>query len=434
MGKIRQKLEGKTLPIVLFIIFLDVLGLGILIPVMPQLIYELFQPAGLSMSQSLIALGWLTAIYPLLQFLSTPILGQLSDRFGRRRVLSLSLLGTAIGYIVFAVGIVTRNIPLLFVGRALDGITGGNISVARAVIADVTLPKHRARNFGLLGAMFGVGFVMGPFIGARLASPNVEVLGSVTTPNWFNTATPFWFAAVVSLLTILLVLFCLKETNAHMDHNLRLNWNKSLDNIRRAVNRPDLRIIFIAEFAFWGGFTFFTTFFQIYLIQKLGFKTSNVGDFFAYVGICIAVAQAVAVPLAVKVFKSHHILRVSLVGCGISLLALLWPHNVAQLILMAPIVALFNGLAMANSSVLISISAKPHEQGEIFGVEASVMALATSIPAVISGYVATLGVNMPVIVGGGTVLFGAIIFNLFYRLPKYVDLEEDKHRLPAPQL
>lgn len=438
LQRVRQRLEGKTLPIVLFIIFLDVLGLGILIPVMPQLIYEVFEPAGLSVSTSLIMLGWLTAIYPLIQFLSTPVLGQLSDRFGRRRVLSLSLLGTGIGYIIFAIGIVTRNIPLLFVGRALDGLTGGNISVARAVIADVTQPKHRARNFGLLGAMFGIGFVAGPFIGARLATPDSEIFGGIfggfMTPNWFSTATPFWFAAILSLMTVLLVLFFLPETNRHIDIKLKLNWNKSLHNIRRAANRPDLRIIFIAEFLFWGGFTFFTTFFQIYLIEKLGFKTGNVGDFFAYIGICIAVSQAAVVPIAVKYFKSHHILRVSLACCGVLLLALLVPRNTTELIFFAPLVAMFNGLVMANSTALVSLSAKPNEQGEIFGVEASVQALAYSIPAIISGYVATLGVNMPVIVGGSTVLLGAIIFNVFYRLPKRVDLQEDKHQLPAPNL
>ncbi len=434
MRKIRQKLEGKALPIVLFIIFLDILGLGILIPVLPQLIYELFMPAGFSRAESFIMLGWLTATYPLLQFLSTPILGQLSDRFGRRHVLSISLFGTALGYIIFAVGIVMHNIPLMFAGRALDGITGGNISVARAVIADVTPPKHRARNFGLMGAMFGIGFVMGPFIGARLASPNVDVYGLFTTPGWFGAATPFWFAAVLSLLTVLLVLLFLPETHRHIDRSLALTWNQSVINIRRAAARPGLRVIFGAEFLFWGGFTFFTTFFQILLMEKLGFKTNNVGDFFAYIGICIALSQIILVPLAVKYFKSHVILRGSLIGCAIALFLQLWPDNTTQLLLVAPLIAIFNGLTMANASALVSLSAHPREQGEVLGIEASVHALAQAIPAIISGYVATMGVHMPVIVGAFTILAGGLLFIIFYRVPITVDRLEEKHQLPAPQL
>src|SRR3989344_8865501 len=208
-----NKLEGRALPVVLFTVFLDVLGIGILIPVLPQLIFHIFEPAGYSMNGSLIMLGWLTGIYPLMQFVATPILGQLSDRFGRRPVLGFSLAGTALGYVLFAIGILTKNIPLLFFSRAFDGITGGNLSVARAVIADVSAPEHRTRNFGLIGAAFGMGFVMGPYIGARLAAPHVSFFGLFNTPGWFNSATPFWFTAILSVITTFLILFLLPETH-----------------------------------------------------------------------------------------------------------------------------------------------------------------------------------------------------------------------------
>lgn len=421
---LKPRLEGRALPIVLLTIFVDVLGVGILIPVLPQLIYSIFEPAGYSFNSGLIMLGWLTAIYPLMMFFATPILGQLSDRHGRKPVLAFSLFGTAVGYIIFAIGILTKNIPLLFIGRALDGITGGNLSVARAVIADVSAPEHRARNFGLIGACFGMGFVLGPYIGARLASPNADFFGLFSTPHWFNSATPFWFAAILAAINMCFVLFILPETHQHINKKLKLAWNKSLDNIRKAVSRPNLRVIFTAEFFFWGGFTFFTTFFQILLINKLHFSQSNVGDFFAYVGICIAVAQAVVVPIAVKRWKSHTILRYSLIGNGLALLLQVWPHNTTQLLLVAPTIALFNGLTMANASALVSLSASRHEQGEVLGIEASVQSLATAVPAVISGYVATMGVNMPVVVGGLVIIAGGLIYNVFYRVPKEVTGKE----------
>jgi len=429
LDKLKDRLEGKALPIVLLTIFVDVLGIGILFPVLPQLIYSIFMPSGFSQNQSLIMLGWLTAIYPLMMFFSTPILGQLSDRFGRKPILALCLLGTALGYVIFATGILLENIPLLFLGRALDGITGGNISVARAIIADVSAPAHRARNFGFMGAAFGIGFVAGPYIGARLAAPDVGFFGLFNTPHWFNHATPFWFAACLATINMLFVLTILPETHKHITKALKVAWTKSLENIRKAATRPALRLIFMAEFFFWGGFTFFTTFFQILLIEKLHFTGANVGDFFAYIGICIAISQAVLVPILVKRFKSHVLLKVGLIGNGIALLLQLWPHSTAELLLVSPLIAICNGLIMANASALVSLSADKKEQGEVLGIEASVQSLAQAVPAIISGYVATMGVNMPVLVGGLVVLTGGLIFANFYRPSVRLDKIEalDEH-------
>ena len=417
-SNLNSRLEKKALPIVILTIFLDVLGVGILMPVLPQLIFRIFEPAGYSYHTSLIILGWLTAIYPLMQFLSTPILGQLSDRYGRKSILGFSLFGTAIGYALFAIGIITKNIPLLFFARAMDGITGGNLSVARAVIADVSPPEKRTKNFGLIGAAFGFGFVMGPYIGARLAAPNVSFFGLLNTPHWFGPAVPFWFTAILSVVNTLLVLFILPETHKHINTKLKMAWTKSIDNIRHAAAHPSLRIIFASEFLFWGGFTFFTTFFQILLIQKLGFKVNNVGDFFAYIGVCIALTQGLLTPRLAKRFTNRQILRVSIPGLGFALFLQTLPHNTTQLLMVAPFIALFNGLTMANISALVSLSADKKIQGEVLGIEASVQALAQAIPAIIAGYIAVLGVSVPVIVGGSVVLAGGLVFNLFYRSAK----------------
>ena len=412
-----DKLESKALPIVLLTVFLDVLGIGILIPVLPQLVFRIFQPAGFSYDTALITLGWLTAIYPLMQFFSTPILGQLSDRFGRKPVLSFSIIGSAVGYVIFAIGIITKNIPLLFIGRAFDGITGGNLSVARAVIADISVPEHRAKNFGLIGACFGMGFVLGPYIGARLATPHAAVFGLFHTPGWFGPAVPFWFAAILCLINAISVILILPETHRYINNTLRLTWDKALSNIRKAAVSPRLRVIFTAEFLFWGGFTFFTTFIQILLIKKLHFTTSNIGDFFAYIGIWIAITQVLILPRLIKRFKPYQILYVSLIGNAVSLFLYLLPSSTTQLLLIAPISSIFNGLTIASSSAVVSLSADGETQGEVLGIEASVQALAQSVPAIISGYVATLGARMPIVVGGFVILAGGLIYNLFYRPP-----------------
>jgi DHA1 family tetracycline resistance protein-like MFS transporter len=411
---------GRALSSMLLTVFIDVLGVGILIPVLPQLIYTIFIPAGFTRSESLILLGWLTAIYPLMQFVATPILGQLSDRHGRRPVLTLSLLGTALGYGVFAMAIVTKNIPLLFISRAFDGMTGGNISVARAVIADVSKPKDRTKNFGLLGAMFGIGFVLGPYIGARLSVPNISFFGLFDTPHWFGPAIPFWFTAILSLINVMLIIFILPETHKHINKFIRIKWSQALINIEKAVTNKSLRVVFLSEFLYYGGFTFFTTFFQILLIEKLGFMPNNVGDFFAYIGIWIAFTQATITPFLAKRMTNRQVLNFSLIGTGLALLLQLAVGDTSQLLMAAPFIAIFNGLTLANTSAIVSLSADKKIQGEVLGIEASVQALAQAIPAIIAGYTATIGINVPIIVGGSIMILGGIIFILFYRPPQKV--------------
>jgi DHA1 family tetracycline resistance protein-like MFS transporter len=253
-----------------------------------------------------------------------------------------------------------------------------------------------------------------------LAGPNTSFFGLFNTPHWFGPATPFWFTAILSAINVVLLLRLLPETHKHINNKLKMAWGKSIQNIKQAAASPGLRVVFSAEFLFWGGFTFFTTFFQILLIRKLGFSQANIGDFFAYIGICIALTQVTLTPVLAKRFTSAQILRVSLIGNGIALFLQLLPHNTTQLLMVAPFIAIFNGLTIANATALVSSSVGPEIQGEVLGIEASVQALAQSIPAIISGYVATLGVSVPVVVGGATVITGGLMFNFLYKAKNHI--------------
>ncbi len=428
---IKRKLEGKVLPIVLFTVFIDVLGVGILIPVIPQLLANPLSasyllPHGWSYKDGLVLLGFLTAIFPFMQFLATPILGQLSDRFGRKKILAISLFGTAVSYALFAYGIVIRNIPLLFVSRAFDGITGGNIAVAQAAIADVTPPAHRTRNFGIMGAIFGIGFVLGPYIGGKLATPGVTLLhiGSLkllTTPHWFNAATPFWFAAILAVLNTVLVLTIFPETLSKIQKKLKIEWNKSIHNIIKAATLPGLRNIFPTVFFFWAGFTFFTTFFAVYLTSKLGFKANNVGDYFAYIGIWIAITQGVLTGILAKKYSNYQVLRISIIGLSLALLTTFIPNNTAQLLIVSPLIPIMVGLSMANTLALVSRSAPADIQGEVLGINASVQALAQAIPAAMTGYLAGINQNVPVIAASITILFAGYLFWFLYKPSKQLN-------------
>ncbi len=406
------------LVVILLTVFVDLLGFGILIPVIPQLLANpnspfFLLPGNLNISQGYILLGFLTAVFPIGQFIATPILGELSDKFGRRNILALSLAGTCLSYIIFALGIFTKNIPLLFISRFFDGLTGGNISVAQASIADITTPQNRAKNFGLMGAAFGIGFIIGPFLGGKLSDPTVM--------PWFNAVTPFLFAAILSFINIISVLLFFPETLRERRHDLKIKWTRSIMNVVHAYNLEKLRVLFLTNFLFQAGFSFFVTFFSVYLINKFGFTQGNIGDFFAYIGLWVAFTQVVLTRAIGKRFTDITILRVTFLGSAIITFMYLLPNQGWQFLLIIPFFAAFNGLNQANASALVSKSVDWSVQGEILGVNASVQALAQAIPPILSGYIAaSLSPEAPILVSGVVILAAALLFIFFFKPQKTV--------------
>ena len=410
----RLKRLDLPIPIIFFTSVLNSLGFGILIPVIPLLLANpssqyFMLPKNFTLQQGYIIFGFLVASFSLMQFIATPILGQFSDKFGRKKILAISLAGTCISYILFAVGIIIKNIPLLFISRAFDGITGGNISVAQAVVADVTTPENRSKNFGLIGSAFGLGFILGPFLGGILSENRLV--------SWFSAATPFWFAAILSFANVMLIVTCLAET-FKVDKFKKVIWSQSIKNIIKAYNMKKLRISFITVFLFHSGFTFFTTFFSVFLITKFAFTQSNTGNFFAYIGLWLVFTQAFITRLAANRFSEYKILRFSLIFMGIFLIMYLVPSVWWGLLIVAPFFSISNGLTQANITGLISRSVGPQVQGEVLGINASIQALANSIPAMLSGFIAaSLTPSSPAIVASVVLVLSGIIFIAFYRPP-----------------
>lgn len=408
------KCVNLPIPVIFFTILLNALGFGILIPIIPLLLADpksqyFMLPNSFTLGQGYIIFGLLVAIYPLMQFIATPILGQLSDKFGRKKILGLSLVGTFISYILFAIGILTKNIPLLFISRAFDGITGGNISVAQAVVADVTLPQNRAKTFGLVGAAFGVGFIFGPFLGGILSESKLV--------SWFNAATPFWFAALLALVNVILIFICLAET-FKLKKDKKIIWGQSVKNIIKAFDIRELRILFTTVFLFQSGFTFFTTFFSVFLITKFGFTQSNTGNFFAYLGIWLVFTQGFMTRIISNKFSEFKVLRITLISTGVMILIYLLPNVWWGLLIVTPFFAFANGLSQANITGLISNSVGPEIQGEILGISASVAAMAQAIPAILSGFIAaSLNPASTSIVAAIVIILGGIIFISAYRQP-----------------
>ncbi len=418
-----QSVRQRVLPIIMLTIFIDVLGIGILIPVIPLLLADpassfYLLPASFSIDRGYIMLGFLTAMYPFMQFLATPILGQLSDKYGRKYILAGSLFGTALSYVVFAFAIITRNIPLLFISRAFDGLTGGNIAVGQAVLADISKPEERARTFGLIGAVFGIGFIIGPFLGG--------VLSDNSYLSWFNAATPFFFAALLAFINTLLVLFVLPETHARKQSGLVLHFGTSVKNLARVFAFKPLRRLFLTNFLFTGGFSFFTTFFSVFLVTRFAFTQGDIGTFFAYVGIWISITQGLITRMMSRYFSEVAILRVSIIAMSAAVLAYFLPTAPWQLLFVTPFFAIFNGLTHSNLTGLISRSVGPEVQGEILGVNISIQSLANTVPPILSGFVAaSFHPYTSVVVSAVIIFFAGIAFLFFHRPDKPLVVVEE---------
>ena len=349
-------------------------------------------------------MGALVGIYSLMQFLASPILGQMSDRFGRKKVLIVSLIGTALSYILFAVGIILVNIPLLFISRILDGITGGNISVAKAVIADITEPAHRAKNFALIGAAYGLGFILGPIIGSRLSDP--------TFVSWFNSATPFYFAALLSVINIIMVTFMLEETLITRSHK-PLKGRQMFINIKNALRETRISRILTLELLYVSGFAFFVTFLGVHLIERFSMGQREIGNFFSILGIWIIFAQLVTTRQLANYFSSKQLLSFSILTTSATIFLFYLSTETIHVYMVIPFIAMANGLTLSNMSALISGAVDKKRQGEIMGIQSSVQAIGQSVPPILSGFVAALVFPSAPILAGSLLIFAGAIFYYF---------------------
>jgi len=416
----RDEAHSKPMLPIFLTVFIDLVGFSILIPVFPLLISPgspfRVTPADWSPKEGLIMLGFLQAVYPLCTFLAAPILGQLSDRFGRRPVLALSIAGTALGYAIFALGIHWASLPMLFLGRALDGLTGGNLAVAQAAIGDVSTDADRQKNFGLLGAAFGLGFIIGPYIGGKLSQGNVSFYGLFHTPSWFDATTPFWFATVLCLVNVALIITRFPETNMHIDPDKHIALGASVRNVAQGFTSPRLRVPLLSSFLWNGGFTFF----GVYLFNKFGFSQGNTGDYFAVVGLFIAVWQTTVVPRLAKAMPDYKVLRFSYFGLAIAMSGYFLAGSKWQLWAIIPVFTFFNGLSIANQTSLISRSAEMGKQGQAMGISSSITNLAQVPASVLVGFIsASVASNMPLVVSTICIAVAGLAFLVFFR-PTYV--------------
>lgn len=358
---------NKTLWVLVFISVINSMGFGIIVP----LLYSYGKKFGVTGQ----TIGLLTAAFSIAQFFATPVLGTLSDKFGRKPLLAISLIGTCASFILFGFA---NSLILLFAARILDGITGGNISVAQAMVSDISSAEDRAKNFGILGSAFGFGFVIGPAVGGLLSN--------------FGEKVPFFFAAGIALIGALLTIFLLKETNEKKGdkgdgHNF--NFVSLITVMKKPVIGTAVLVGFLltmAQFTMIIGFQTFT-------VDTLKINPTQIGLMYAGFGVT-GILMQLAVPLIKKVISSQAlILLLSTVVCLGMMILTGFATGLVMFIVSISLYGLFNGLRNPMLNAIIADHNEDSEQGEVMGINQSYASIGQTLGPITAGLVTAISVH-----------------------------------------
>jgi len=403
--------RSAALGFIFVTVLIDVIGFGIIIPVLPKLIQQL---TGGDMSVASRYGGFLMFTYALMQFLFAPILGNLSDQYGRRSVILFSLFGFGIDYLLLAWA---PNIAWLFAARVLSGITGASITTASAYIADISTPEKRAQNFGMLGAAFGLGFIIGPLIGG--------VMGQ------YGERVPFLFAAGLTLVNWLYGMFVLPES-LDKDKRRKFEWKRAnpVGSLMHLKKYPavaglilSLTLIYIGAHAVQSTWSYYT-------MKKFNWDSAMVGYSLAFVGLMIALVQGGLIRVAIPKLGQSRALFIGLLMYTIGMFLFAFAASTWMMFAFCSVYCL-GGIAGPALQGIISSHVPPNEQGELQGALTSLMS-ATSIvgPLLMTNLFSYFSSDSAsVYFPGAPFLAGALLFS-FSTIISYRSLQAEKKAVP----
>ncbi len=380
--------ENRNLLIIALIAVVNALGYGIIIPIL----YSYSLKFGLTDFEN----GLLFAAFSLCQFISTPIIGRMSDKYGRKPLLLVSIAGTAVSFFMAAFA---PNVLFLFLARALDGLTAGNIPVASAVISDTTEPKDRARGFGIIGASFGFGFVFGPAISAFTIR--------------FGSEVPFIIAGVISCLAVIVTALFLPETNKHLGE---VKEGKLFDfkKLFQALTDKMVGLTLFINFMFSTAFAMFIYAFQPFSVKVLKLNPTEIASIFTVIGILGLISQIFVLPRLVKWvgIKKAFSLSIFLVGCVFAVLFFI--HSFIPFIIAIAFLAFTNGPIGPLVQTVLSQETDAKSQGTIQGLSASYMSIGQILGPIMGGALALWAIPLPYL--ASAVLMMLCFFASFYIL------------------
>ncbi|MCC6756287.1 MAG: MFS transporter [Solirubrobacterales bacterium] len=354
----------KALSLIFVIVVLDLMGAGILIPVIPYIVREYRTDAA--------TVGWLSTSFSIAQFLASPILGVLSDRYGRRPVLLFSILGTAFGYFLFGVA---GSLTVLFIARIIDGATGGNISTAQSYIADITPPEDRAKSFGLIGAAFGLGFIAGPALGGILSHISLQA--------------PAYAAGILALVTCIAGYFVLPESlpaEQRRTNPFTAGDINPFQLVSTGLRRHGLRALMAAIFFINLAFSGLQSNFAVFTMVRFNLGPSDNAILFAFLGVLAAFFQGYLIRRMIPRFGENRLATWGLAISSLGFFLVSGSTLVWMLYAAIAVIALGNSFAVPSLTGLVSKQVSAREQGFFLGVTQSVAAFTRVIGPLWAGF------------------------------------------------
>ena len=383
-------MQNRRLLTIFLIVFVGLLGFSIILPLLP------YYAETFGASPTLV--GVLTASYAAAQLIGAPVLGRLSDRYGRRPILLLSSLGTLVGFLILGFA---NSLWLLFAGRILDGLTGGNISVAQAYIADVTDEKERAKGLGMVGAAFGLGFIIGPLLGGALSSGGRYEL-------------PSFVAAGITLVNVLAIYFWLPESLTEEDRKrVAKKSRKTIDprELLEALRRPVFGPLLQTRFFYGFAWAIFTETFSLFALYSLGLESNQTGYLLGYVGLLVVLVQGVAIGRLTARYAEHALILSSVIVAALGLLGWAFTPNVPVLLVVLAPLALASGVLNTVINSAITKAVPPEEVGGALGLASALESLTRVISPIIGGYaLEKLGNWSPGVIAAAVLAWLAIYF------------------------
>ena len=355
-------MNNKSLFSIIVVVFIDLLGFSLILPLLPYYA-ETFQA-------SEFVTGLLVAAYAAAQLIGAPVLGRLSDRFGRRPLLLASVFGTFVGFLLLGFA---NTLWMLFAARVIDGFTGGNLSIAQAYITDVTDAKDRSKGLGLIGAAFGLGFIIGPVTGGLLSQ--------------FGYAVPAFAAAAMSFANLALIYFWLPESLTAEKRASATDKKPafSLSALLTALQRPFTGSLLVTRFFFGLAFAIFQTIFSLYALTKFNLTATETGYVLTYVGLLSVITQGFLVGRITAKFREDILIVACVALMAVSLIGwALAPSVFALLVILTP-TALSGGILNTLLSSTLTKAVSPQEVGGILGLSASVESATRIFAPVIGG-------------------------------------------------
>ncbi|MEL6131964.1 MAG: MFS transporter, partial [Bacteroidota bacterium] len=407
--------KGNSIGIIFLTAFIDLLGFSLVIPVLGPLLIDgtYVLDASYDADTRNLIYGLLSGIFPLFQFFGSSILGSLSDKYGRKPILLISLVISFVGYVTFTLGVYLGDLILMFIGRSIQGLAAGNLSILYSSVADVSNKEEKAKNFGVIGAAFGLGFVIGPFLGGLLSNPETPAqlgMEALSISSFFTFETPFIVGSCLVLINLLQVFFVFRETLTHRKQDIRVTPFTGVLNLAKSVRNPSLRSIFSVVFLQTFGFTFFTTMLQVFLIKRFAFNQGDLGLLFGFVGVSVVFTQVVLVRYFSSRVSPARMLMFVLPGLALTLFIAMFASNIFELYLSIPFIAMFQGLTTPNVSALVSNLAPPQLQGEVLGMQQSVQALAQIIPPLAGGVIVSYSLTSPYWLAATTIFLAFLAY------------------------